>query len=188
MMIEVSRGATEGGFGTVFMRAVFAGWLIALMVWLFPAAESARVSIIIIITYLNRIGRLQSRRRRIDQASLTGNHWKRNMGQLRISVLLSDITRKHRRRGISRSVPRSRPSSCGHGLTNINRPEHHPDANHDAPAPKARRYAALRTSAGGDNRTLPDVSRFSIKRCASAACASSRTRSMRNFSQPSRIP
>lgn len=52
MMIEVSRGATEGGFGIVFMRAVFAGWLIALMVWLLPAAESARVSIIIIITYL----------------------------------------------------------------------------------------------------------------------------------------
>jgi formate/nitrite transporter FocA (FNT family) len=34
------------------MRAIFAGWLIALMVWLLPGAESARVSIIIIITYL----------------------------------------------------------------------------------------------------------------------------------------
>jgi len=40
------------GFGTVLIRAIFAGWLIALMVWLLPAAESARVSIIIIITYL----------------------------------------------------------------------------------------------------------------------------------------
>ena len=40
------------GFGTVLMRAIFAGWLIALMVWLLPGAESARVSIIIIITYL----------------------------------------------------------------------------------------------------------------------------------------
>jgi formate-nitrite transporter family protein len=36
----------------VLMRAVFAGWLIALMVWLLPGAESARVSIIIIVTYL----------------------------------------------------------------------------------------------------------------------------------------
>jgi formate/nitrite transporter FocA (FNT family) len=34
------------------MRAIFAEWLIALMVWLLPGAESARVSIIIIITYL----------------------------------------------------------------------------------------------------------------------------------------
>ena len=30
----------------------FAGWLIALMVWLLPGAETARVSIIIILTYL----------------------------------------------------------------------------------------------------------------------------------------
>ncbi len=54
--IEVSQGATEGGFGVIFMRAVFAGWLIALMVWLLPGAESARVSIIIIVTYLIGLG------------------------------------------------------------------------------------------------------------------------------------
>ncbi len=40
------------GFWTVAVRAIFAGWLIALMVWLLPGAESAKVSIIIIITYL----------------------------------------------------------------------------------------------------------------------------------------
>jgi formate-nitrite transporter family protein len=39
-------------FGIVFVRAIFAGWLLALMVWLLPGADSARVSIIIIITYL----------------------------------------------------------------------------------------------------------------------------------------
>ena len=44
------------GFGDVFIRAIFAGWLIALMVWLLPGAESARVSIIIIITYLVGLG------------------------------------------------------------------------------------------------------------------------------------
>ncbi len=49
--------AHEGAsFGIVLVRAIFAGWLIALMVWLLPAAESARVSIIIIITYLVGIG------------------------------------------------------------------------------------------------------------------------------------
>ena len=52
--MEVSRGAT-GGVGVTFIRAIFAGWLIALMVWLLPAAESARVSIII-ITYLIDMG------------------------------------------------------------------------------------------------------------------------------------
>ena len=49
---EIGFGHLGAGFGTVLMRAIFAGWLIALMVWLLPGAESARVSIIIIITYL----------------------------------------------------------------------------------------------------------------------------------------
>jgi formate-nitrite transporter family protein len=40
----------DAGFGITFTRAIFAGWLIALMVWLLPGAESARVSIVIIIT------------------------------------------------------------------------------------------------------------------------------------------
>ena len=43
-------------FGIIFVRAIFAGWLIALMVWLLPGAESARVSIIIILTALVGLG------------------------------------------------------------------------------------------------------------------------------------
>jgi len=45
-------------FGTVLVRAIFAGWLIALMVWLLPGAESARVAIIIIVTYVIGLGEL----------------------------------------------------------------------------------------------------------------------------------
>ena len=56
VLMEVSQGSLAGGFGVIFMRAVFAGWLIALMVWLLPGAESARVSIIIILTYLIGLG------------------------------------------------------------------------------------------------------------------------------------
>ncbi|MBV9490626.1 MAG: formate/nitrite transporter family protein [Verrucomicrobia bacterium] len=40
-----------------FVRATFAGWLIALMVWLLPFAETARVSVIILLTYLIGLGR-----------------------------------------------------------------------------------------------------------------------------------
>ena len=43
-------------FGIVLVRAIFAGWLIALMVWLLPAAEHSRLSIIIIATYLIGLG------------------------------------------------------------------------------------------------------------------------------------
>jgi formate/nitrite transporter FocA (FNT family) len=55
-MVEISRGGAQGGWAVIFVRAIFAGWLIALMVWLLPAAESARVSIIIILTYIIGLG------------------------------------------------------------------------------------------------------------------------------------
>jgi formate/nitrite transporter FocA (FNT family) len=45
-------------FALCFLRAVFAGWLIALMVWLLPGADASRISIIIIITYLVGLGHL----------------------------------------------------------------------------------------------------------------------------------
>lgn len=48
----IGREALHGGFGNVVLRAVFAGWLIALMVWLLPAADTARVNVIIIVTYV----------------------------------------------------------------------------------------------------------------------------------------
>ena len=51
-LAEIGTSHMGAGFGTVLMRAIFAGWLIALMVWLLPGAESARVSIIIVLTYL----------------------------------------------------------------------------------------------------------------------------------------
>jgi formate-nitrite transporter family protein len=54
-MAEMSKHA-PGSFGVVLVRAIFAGWLIALMVWLLPGAESARVGIIVILTYIIGLG------------------------------------------------------------------------------------------------------------------------------------
>jgi formate/nitrite transporter FocA (FNT family) len=45
-----------GDFVDTVVRAVFAGWLIALMVWLLPFAETARVTVIVILTYLIGLG------------------------------------------------------------------------------------------------------------------------------------
>jgi formate-nitrite transporter family protein len=50
--MEIAKGHVGAGFGSVLLRAVFAGWLIALMVWMLPDAATSRVVIIIIITYL----------------------------------------------------------------------------------------------------------------------------------------
>ncbi len=52
MFSNISSHAMEPAFGTMFLRAILSGWLIALMVWLLPFAESARVWVIIIIGYL----------------------------------------------------------------------------------------------------------------------------------------
>lgn len=56
VFLAVSQEGAGSAFGIVLVRAIFAGWLIALTVWLLPGAESARVSIIIILTYLIGLG------------------------------------------------------------------------------------------------------------------------------------
>ncbi|KFB11287.1 formate/nitrite transporter family protein [Nitratireductor basaltis] len=50
--LEVSRHALENDFEATFIKAGFAGWLIALMVWLLPSAGAARPLVIILVTYV----------------------------------------------------------------------------------------------------------------------------------------
>jgi len=49
---ELGHQALRADFSVTFIRAIYAGWLIALMVWLLPAAEGSRPLIILIITYV----------------------------------------------------------------------------------------------------------------------------------------
>ncbi len=51
-MLEIASTHLGPDFWTIVLRAVFAGWLIALMVWMMPDASSSRVVIIVIITYV----------------------------------------------------------------------------------------------------------------------------------------
>jgi formate-nitrite transporter family protein len=55
-MRHLGQKAMEHDFATTLLRAIFAGWLIALMVWLLPFAQQFRVVVIILITYLVGIG------------------------------------------------------------------------------------------------------------------------------------
>jgi formate/nitrite transporter FocA (FNT family) len=48
----------SGVFGIHVLRGIFAGWLIALMVWLLPSAGSNRMGVIIAITYVVGLARL----------------------------------------------------------------------------------------------------------------------------------
>lgn len=54
--LEIGRSHLGLGFGVSLWRAIFAGWLIALMVWLLPSAQTGRVPIIVIITYIIGLG------------------------------------------------------------------------------------------------------------------------------------
>ncbi len=53
---DLAQASTSGSFAVTLLRGVFAGWLIALLVWLLPFAESGRVWVIIIITYVIGLG------------------------------------------------------------------------------------------------------------------------------------
>jgi formate/nitrite transporter FocA (FNT family) len=56
-LLEIGRDSVAGSFWPTLIKALLAGWLIALMVWLLPAAKSARLFVIILLTYVVAIGR-----------------------------------------------------------------------------------------------------------------------------------
>ncbi|WP_348675081.1 formate/nitrite transporter family protein [uncultured Abyssibacter sp.] len=53
---EVALKSGHEDWWTTFAGAIFAGWLIALMVWLMPFAETGRIWIIVIVTYMVGLG------------------------------------------------------------------------------------------------------------------------------------
>lgn len=54
---QVAQHSVEGEFWPTAIGAVLAGWLIALMIWLLPSARSARLWVIILLTYVVALGR-----------------------------------------------------------------------------------------------------------------------------------
>jgi formate-nitrite transporter family protein len=54
---EIGREALASWWGLTFLKGVFAGWLIAMMVWMLPASESARFFVVIVMTYVVALGK-----------------------------------------------------------------------------------------------------------------------------------
>ena len=50
--LAIGLEAIEPTPGTLFLRAIFAGMLIALMVWMLPAAKTAHIWVIVVMTWL----------------------------------------------------------------------------------------------------------------------------------------
>lgn len=55
---SIATEAIPPAFGLTLLKAFFAGWLIALMVWISPSAQSARLWVILIITYIVSLAHL----------------------------------------------------------------------------------------------------------------------------------
>jgi formate/nitrite transporter FocA (FNT family) len=55
-MLELAKSAMQVSFGEAIIRGIFAGWLIALVVWMLAAVDSGRVWIIFILTYVVGLG------------------------------------------------------------------------------------------------------------------------------------
>ena len=53
---DIGRETIAPGFGTVLLRGIFAGWLMAMLVWVLPFAEHARFFVIIGLTWLIAAG------------------------------------------------------------------------------------------------------------------------------------
>lgn len=49
---SLSAEAAAPGFGVALLRGIFAGWLIAMVVWMLAAIETGKVAIIVILTYI----------------------------------------------------------------------------------------------------------------------------------------
>jgi len=51
-MLALAKKAAEVTFGAAILRGIFAGWLIAMVVWMLAAVDTGRAAIIIILTYV----------------------------------------------------------------------------------------------------------------------------------------
>ena len=54
---EIGHEVVSGAFWPTLIKSIFAGWLIALMVWLLPSTRSARILVIFVLTYIVALGR-----------------------------------------------------------------------------------------------------------------------------------
>lgn len=57
-LVKLAGETVAHPFWNTLLRAVFAGWLIALMVWLLPSARSARILVIVVLTWVVALARL----------------------------------------------------------------------------------------------------------------------------------
>ena len=92
---RMGQQALAPGFGLVVLRGIFAGWVIALMVWLLPFAGTGRTWVIIILTYVVGVchfshviaGSIEV----FTLAARGGTSWGQALGGFTVPALLGNI-------------------------------------------------------------------------------------------------
>ena len=51
-LADLAKEAAAVSFGTALLRGIFAGWLIAMMVWMRAAVDTGQIAIIVVLTYI----------------------------------------------------------------------------------------------------------------------------------------
>lgn len=109
--LHVSQQSVTGAFGPTLLKGIFAGWLIALMVWLLPAADTTRLHIIIIITLYSWIRRILAHRRRFRRCILSRQPGENNLVGVFWQLHCSCTNWEYYWRSIARSRPQLCPGS-----------------------------------------------------------------------------
>ncbi len=94
-LLAIGREAASHDFISTMVKAIFAGWLIALLVWLLPFAEAARVAVIFLMTYLIALGSFNHViAGSVDAFYLVASHdksWGEYLGKFMLPTLLGNI-------------------------------------------------------------------------------------------------
>jgi formate/nitrite transporter FocA (FNT family) len=92
---ELGHTALAHDFGTTLLRGIFASWLIALMVWLLPIAETPRVWVIILLTYFVGLAHLShiiaGSVETFTVAAMGQESWGHVLGSFVVPALLGNI-------------------------------------------------------------------------------------------------
>jgi formate/nitrite transporter FocA (FNT family) len=51
-MLAIAKQAANVTFGSAILRGIFAGWLIAMVVWMLAAIDTGRIAVIVVLTYI----------------------------------------------------------------------------------------------------------------------------------------
>lgn len=93
-MRTVALEATSADWVTIFAGAIAAGWLVALMVWMLPAASSSQAFVIVVMTWLIGAAELShvvvSSAEALYLASLGDMEWGRALGGVILPALIGN--------------------------------------------------------------------------------------------------